>query len=99
MCKLESQILNIKAQSDLTNDQIAQRMGAIYEKPITHDSVAKYFSGQQTGIPLDKIEAFLGAFGLKVVGQSDVCLPQTDYDAMINFADKGMEALKSKASN
>lgn len=95
MCKLHNRILNIRAEDDLTNDEIAKRMSAAYGDHITHDSVAKYFSAQASGIPIDKIESFLAAFGLKVVASDDVCVPEEQYNAMLVFAGKGMEHMKT----
>lgn len=95
MCKIHNRILNIRAEENLSNEEIAKRMTTVYGDQIKHDSVAKYFSAQASGIPIDKLEAFLAAFGLKVVENNDVCVPEGQYEAMLVFAEKGMEHMKT----
>jgi len=95
MCKLHSSILSIRAEDNLTNDQISQRMSAIQGEQVSVDTVAKYFAANAAGITIDKVEAFLGAFGFKVVQKDFVCLPQKKYDAMLTFSEDGLESMKS----
>ena len=94
MCKLHNELLRIRAEQDLTNDDIAQRMASLLGTPVGHDSVAKYFGGQEAGVPLKKLEAFLAAFGLKVVEKESVCISRRQYEAMMVFTEEGVQALK-----
>jgi len=96
MCSLSSTILHIRAEQDLDNDAIAKRMGPLLKRPLTGSAVGKYFSSQGAGVPLDSIEAFLGAFGLKAVANDTVCIPKKKYNAMLVFLKDGVNAMEGE---
>lgn len=92
MVDLQSRILSCKAKKDLTNDEIAHRMGALLHKPVSGDSVQKYFSNA-AGIPLDNLGAFLTAMGLKVVSEDQEVISSEKLKALKLFA---LESLRSE---
>ena len=95
MCKLHSYILNERTEKELTNSLVAERMSKLLGKPVDSSTVGKYFSNQQTGVPLKKLEAFLSSFGLRVITDDEVVISKHEYDAMLTFADKGVQSLKT----
>lgn len=84
----ESKIRAAAAEVDQT--QIASRMESADGKRIDRSTVSKYLSG--AGIPLDRLEAFLGALGFKVVAEDEVTIPRDEYRATLALAERGLAA-------
>lgn len=89
MCTTENTIHRQKSVLDLSNDDIATRMTAAGQK-VSGDMVQKIFSGN-AGVTVDKIGAFLGSLGLRVVSADDVVIPVKEHDALRLFAIKGLD--------
>lgn len=90
MCQIHNQILSRKAELDLTNEQIAQRMGAYLNKPMSASAVQKYFS-DGAGIPLESVGAFLSALGFKLVGHDQAMVDPAELSALRLLARKGLD--------
>lgn len=84
MCKTTNLIHRQKSGLDLTNEKIAERMRGDGIQ-MTGDAVQKYFSAG-SGVPLDNLDAFLGALGLKVVLAEMPELSLKEYQALKMFA-------------
>lgn len=78
-----------KAVLDLRNDDIARRMSSFLEDKVSEDSVQRYFSSG-SGIPIEKLGAFLDALNLKVADKNAITVEPKEYDALKLFAVKGL---------
>jgi hypothetical protein len=73
-----------KAMLDLTNEAIAKRMSGDGVQ-VVGDTVQKIFAGH-SGIPIDNLESFLRALGLKVVDESEVSMSADKHRALMLLA-------------
>lgn len=85
MCMLENQLHRQRAQLDLTNKDIAQRMSGYLGESVSPEAVGHYFS-KNAGVPLDKIGALMHALELKVVHGTDICVTPDKLAALKTLA-------------
>lgn len=90
MCKTTNKIHRAKSSNDLTNQQIADRMGSHLRKTISHDIVQKYFTGN-AGVPLENIGALFAALGLKVVELDQEVISLEKLNALKLLAKESLE--------
>lgn len=84
-------IQNARIKLDLNNQQIADRMGALMGKPVSADTVQKYFAGN-SGVPMESIGPLLCSLGLKVVDQEDEVISKEKLRAYQLFAKEAIES-------
>jgi hypothetical protein len=84
--RMENFIHNRKAERDLTNKDIANAMTAAGE-PTSPEQVGHIFTGN-SGVTLDKLEAFLKPLGIKLADEDSVCLPKDEHESMAKWAMK-----------
>lgn len=95
MCDVENLIHRRRAELKLTQEDIAEKMTGYLGEPIQGGSVGQYLTGY-TGVPLEKIGAFLCALGLKVVNENEICLTPDIYNGLNAFARKYLEGTEAK---
>lgn len=66
VCKTLNLIHKQKSRLDLTNEAIARAMSGHLGESVSKESVGHYFT-HNSGVPLEKLGAFLNSLGLKVV--------------------------------
>ena len=95
MCNVENLMHRRRAELKLTQDDIAAKMSGYLGEKILGGSVGQYLTGY-TGVPIDKIGAFLDALGLKVVNNDAICLSPDIYNGLNAFARKYLEKTEGK---
>jgi hypothetical protein len=94
MCKTANAIHRAKAEQDLTNREIANRMGAALGKSIDESLVQKYFSGG-AGVPMESIGSLLSAMGFKLVKQDEEVIDSDELESIVLWAEKGIKAWRT----
>jgi hypothetical protein len=88
---IENLIHRRKAEKDLSNGAIAKAMAAAGEQT-SPEAVGHYFTGT-SGIPLEKLGAFLNSLGLKVVREEEIFLSPGKYQALAELAKEAVTVL------
>jgi hypothetical protein len=94
MCKTANALHRAKAEQDLTNKEIANRMGAAMGKSVDESLVQKYFSGG-AGVPLESIGSLLGAMGFKLVKRNEKLIDSDELESLVFWAEKGIKARRA----
>jgi hypothetical protein len=94
MCKTANALHRAKAEQDLTNKEIANRMGNTLGKNIDESLVQKYFSGS-AGVPLESIGSLLSAMGFKLVNRNEKLIDSEELESLLFWAEKGIKARRA----
>lgn len=92
MINLDGSLVAQKNELKLDYKDIATRMSGYIGVPVSAESVAHYFA-RNSGIPMEKLGAFLNALEFKVVGIAQRCIPEEEHKTLRYLARKGFDAL------
>jgi hypothetical protein len=95
MCKTANALHRAKAEQDLTNKEIANRMGKTMGKTIDESLVQKYFSGT-TGVPLESIGSLLSAMGFKLAFRNEKLIDSEELQSLVFWAEKGIKTRRAQ---
>ena len=90
MCDSASRVLHAKAQLDLSNADIAAAMTRRLGRRVGADTVQKYLTGQ-AGIPLESLDAFLSALGMKLVSERSAVVSRDKLHALQLLARESLD--------